>query len=77
VQAINVKWLALVRKNVDENNMSALGTPVVGNLDDFMFMDTYPDLSDWVKTQTALNSPAGDELEGMFDTVSDCSKNSL
>jgi hypothetical protein len=77
VQAVNVKWLAWVRKNVNENIMSALGTAVVGNQDVFMFMDTYPDLGVWAATQTALENQAGTEIEDMFDAVSDCSKNSL
>ena len=77
VQAINVKWLAWVRKNVNENIQSALGTAVVGNLDTFMFMDTYPDVGVWAAARTALDSPAGNELDDMFEAVSDCSKNSL
>ncbi len=77
VQAVNVKWLAWVRKNVNEKITSSLGTAVVGNQDVFMFMDTYPDLSIWATTQTALDSEAGNAIEDMFAAVSDCSENSL
>lgn len=77
VQAINTQWLTWVRKNVDEGITSSVGTAVVGNQDVFMFMDTYPDLTIWAKTQTALDSDAGSEIDGMFDAVSDCSENSL
>jgi hypothetical protein len=75
--AINTKWLAWVRKNVNENVTSSVGTAVVGNQDVFMFMDSYPDLTTWAATQTALDSPEASELENMFDSVSDCSENSL
>jgi len=77
VQAINVKWLAWVRKNVNENITSSVGTAVVGNQDVFMFMDTYPDLNVWATAQTALDSEAGNAIEDMFSAVSDCSENSL
>ena len=43
----------------------------------FPFADAYPDLATWAATQTALDSNAGSELEGMFDDVSECSKNRL
>jgi hypothetical protein len=43
----------------------------------FMFMDTYPDLNVWAAATTALDSEAASELEDMFSTVSECSKNSL
>lgn len=62
VQAINTKWLAWVRKNVDENITSAVGTAVVGDQDVFMFMDTYPDLNVWATAQTVLERPAANEL---------------
>lgn len=77
VQAINTKWLTWVRKNVNVGITSSVGTAVVGNQEVFMFLDTYPDLTIWAATQTALDGPAGTEIDGMFDAVSDCSENSL
>jgi len=50
---------------------------VVGNQDIFMFIDTYPDLETWAKTQTSLNSEDGSGIEDMFEDVSHCSENRL
>jgi hypothetical protein len=77
VQAVNSKWLKWVKKNVNENIESSMGTAVVGNQDMFLFADTYPDLATWAATQTALDSDAAKELEDMFDEVSKCTENRL
>ena len=77
VQAINSNWLKWVRKNVNENIQSSMGTPVVGDLNMFLFVDTYPDLATWAATQTALDSDAASELEDMFDEVAECTENRL
>ncbi len=77
LQALNSKWLKWVRENVNENIESSVGTAVIGDQDVFLFADSYPDLTTWAATQTALDSDAASELENMFEEVSDCSKNSL
>jgi hypothetical protein len=77
VQATNSKWLKWVRANVNEKIESAVGTAIVGDTDMFLFADTYPDLNTWAATQTALDSDAADELDNMFDDVTDCSQNRL
>ena len=77
VQAVNSKWLSHVTKNVSKDITSSFGTAVVGNQDIFMFVDTYPDLETWAKTQTLLNSEDGSGIEVMFEDVSHCSENRL
>lgn len=77
LQALNSKWLKWVRENVNENIESSVGTAVVGDLDVFLFVDSYPDLATWAATETALDSDAASELEDMFEEVSDCSENRL
>lgn len=77
LQAINSKWLKWVKKNVNENIESSVGTAVVGTQNMFMFADTYPDLASWAATQTALDSDAASELKNIFEGVSDCSENRL
>lgn len=77
LQALNGKWLKWVRENVNENIESAVGTAVVGDQGVFLFADTYPDLTTWAATQTALDSDAASALENMFEDVSDCSENRL
>ncbi len=73
-QAANSKWLAYVRENVSEDIASSLVTPIVGDSDDFVFIDTNPDLDTWAKTKTRLQDSDTEEL---FEGVTDCSKNSL
>ncbi len=77
VQAVNSEWLKWVRKNVNENITSSMGTAIVGSLDTFLFVDTYPDLATWAAAQTALDSDAASELDDMFDEVMECSENRL
>lgn len=77
LQAVNSNWLKWVKKNVNENIESSVGTAVVGNQDMFMFADTYPDLAIWAAAQMALDSEAASELEDMFDEVSKCTENRL
>jgi hypothetical protein len=77
VQAVNSKWLKWVRANVSDKIESAVGTAVVGDQGTFLFADTYPDLNTWAATQTALDSDAANDLDNMFDDVSECSQNRL
>lgn len=77
LQAANSKWLKWVRANVNKDIRSEVGTAVVGKQNMFLFADTYPDLTTWAATQTALDSDAGSELEGLFAEISECSENRL
>ncbi len=78
VQEANSKWLKFVNAKVAGGGItSAVGTAVVGNFETFIFVDTYPSLSAWAATQELLDSDAGDEVDGLFEDLTDCSKNSL
>ena len=78
VQAKNSKWLKWINANVEGGGItSSVGTAVVGNSDMFIFVDTYPDLATWAAAKDALDSDAGEELDELFDDVSDCSENRL
>jgi len=78
VQAANSKWLKFVNAKVAGGGItSSLGTAVVGNFETFIFVDTYPSLSSWAATQELLDSDAGDEVDDLFEDLTDCSKNSL
>ena len=76
VQAVNSKWLKWVNDNVEGGEItSAVGMPVVGNLEIFLFVDTYPDLATWAAAKEALDSDEADELDDMFEDLSECSQN--
>ena len=78
IQAVNSKWLAWMRKNVDKKIDSAVVTAVVGNLQSFMFVDTYPTLDAWSKGRGAQqDNEEMDALEEAFNEVVMCSENSL
>ena len=78
VQKANSKWLKFVNAKVEGGGItSSVGTAVVGNFETFIFVDTYPSLSSWAATQELLDSDAGDEVDDLFEDLTDCSKNSL
>ena len=78
VQATNSKWLKWVNDHVEGGGItSAVGTAVVGNTETFIFVDTYPDLSTWAAAKEAMDSDEGDELDTLFEDISDCSDNRL
>jgi hypothetical protein len=75
VQAVNSKWLAMVREHVSKDIASSVVSSIVGDSTSFLFVDIYPDLATWEKSKTYLrDNEAADEL---FADVSDCSQNYL
>ena len=78
VQAANSKWLKFVNARVEGGGItSSVGTAVVGNQEVFLFVDSYPSLSSWAATAELLDSDAGEELDGLFDDLTECSENRL
>ena len=78
VQAANSKWLKFVNANVEGGGItSAVGTAVVGNQEIFLFVDTYPSLSTWAAAAELLDSDAGEEVDGLFEDLTECSDNRL
>ncbi|NCF60171.1 MAG: hypothetical protein GWP64_09965 [Gammaproteobacteria bacterium] len=78
VQAANSKWLKFVNSKVEGGGItSSIGTAVVGDNEVFIFVDTYPSLSAWAAAAELLDSDAADEIDGLFEDLNDCSKNSL
>jgi hypothetical protein len=78
VQAANSKWLKFVNEKVEGGGItSSVGTAVVGNQEVFLFIDSYPSLSSWAATAELLDSDAGDEVDGLFEDLTECSENRL
>jgi len=78
VQAANSKWLKWINAHVEGGGItSSVGTSVVGNSERFIFVDTYPNLATWAAAKDALDSEEGDELDDLFEDVSECSENRL
>jgi len=78
IQAVNSTWLAWMRKNVDKGISSAILTAVVGNLEGFMFVDTYPTLDAWSEGRGAQeDNEEMAEIQEAFNEVMMCKENSL
>ncbi|RZW16522.1 MAG: hypothetical protein EX260_09795 [Desulfobulbaceae bacterium] len=78
-QAAGKKWVALVRQLAGNDEItSSWVTAVVGEMGDFMWVDTYPSLEVWATVQTAwANSEEVDELEKELIANETCAKNRL
>lgn len=78
VQATNSKWLQWVKSNVDGDEItSSVGTSIVGSAETFIFVDTYPDLATWAAAKEALDNADDDEIDELFEGITDCSENRL
>ena len=78
VQAVNGKWLKWINAHVEGGGItSSIGTAVVGDAQTFIFVDTYPDLATWAAAKDVLDSDVGNELDDLFEDVSECSENRL
>ncbi|MEM7708509.1 MAG: hypothetical protein AAF358_23340 [Pseudomonadota bacterium] len=77
VQAANAKWLSWVTDKSGVEVSSSIGTAVVGNSQIFLFVDSYPSLTAWAKVQETLDAEGGEEMQMLFDGISECSENVL
>jgi hypothetical protein len=78
VQAVNSKWLKWINDHTEGGEISSsVGSAVVGNLTRFIFVDSYPDMATWAAAKDALESDEADEINEMFEDVSECSENRL
>ena len=76
-QALNEKWLAFMKANVSEDITSAAATALVGDFDEFLYVDTYPDVATWAAAKTALESDEGQAIETGFSDVMECDESTL
>ena len=78
-QAAGKKWVALVRSLVGNDEItSSWVTAVVGETNQFMWVDTYPSLEIWAAVQTAWgDSDEAAALEEVFEANETCSQNRL
>ena len=76
-QAVNKQWLAFMKANVSEDITSVAATVLVGDFDEFLYVDTYPDLATWAAAKAALETDEGQAVEGWFEGVIECDENKL
>jgi hypothetical protein len=76
-QAVNKKWLAFMKANVSEDITSVAATAEVGDFDEFLYVDTYPDIETWAAARTASETDEGQAIETEFGDVMECDESTL
>jgi len=80
VQAVDAAWVKFINARVKGGGIhSAVVTPVTGtgNLDQFMYLDTYPSIEKWAEQQTVMATPEGLAQLAEFEAVSKCTVGNL
>ncbi|NNF50200.1 MAG: hypothetical protein HKN65_10120 [Woeseiaceae bacterium] len=76
--AINGEWLKWARAKAGTDDIrSSYTTSIVGDLDGFMWVDTYPDLAAWAKVNGADLEEENPELSEALDALADCDEHRL
>ncbi len=74
----SANWTKFMNANVDGGGIhSYFLWPMVGNQEEFMYFDIYPDLNSWSASVEAIKSEEGSALIKELVSVAECSSNSL
>ncbi len=78
VNSINAGWVKYVNKNVEGGNISSRTvTPLVGDMESFFFVDSFPNLGSWADTKEVMRSGEGQKIEAALEEVAACTSNRL
>lgn len=70
---INSRWLKWARKTAGSDEItSSFVSTIVGDLDGFMWVDTYPDIATWGKVVDADS-----DFDEEFNAITECSRTRL
>ena len=76
--AVNGEWLKWARAKAGTDDIrSSYTTSIVGDLEGFMWVDTYPDLAAWAKVNGVDLEEENPELSEALDALADCGENRL
>ena len=76
--AANAQWLKWARAKAGTDGIrSSYTTSIVGDLEGFMWVDTYPDLAAWAKINAADLEEEAPEVAKALDELADCGSNRL
>ena len=76
--AANSQWLKWARATAGTDEItSSFVTAVVGDLDGFMWVDTYKDLATWAKVNAVDLEEDAPEIAEALNELADCGKNRL
>jgi hypothetical protein len=72
-QAVNAKWLKWARETGGSDEIqSSFVTAVIGDIEGYMWVDTFPDLATWAKVADGESG-----LDDEFDELGPCTSNSM
>ena len=76
--AVNAEWLKWARAKAGTDEISSsYVTSIVGDLEGYMWVDTYKDLAAWAKVNAASLRDDNPELAAAFDALQECGSNRL
>ena len=76
--AINGEWLKWARATAGTDGInSSFTTSIVGDLEGFMWVDTYEDLTAWAKVNGADMDKENPELSEALNALADCGESRL
>ena len=78
IKALNSKWVIYANKAVKGGDIqSYVVTAVVGEMDGFIFVDSFPSMESWTAKEAAMAIGEGKELVAAFNKIGKCQSNSL
>lgn len=78
VKSGNANWLEFVNRAVEGGDIqSYVVTPIVGTLDQFMYVDSFPSMAAWIATKEAIATEEGIAVEAALAQFATCESNSL
>ncbi|MGE0623497.1 MAG: hypothetical protein AB7I04_16525 [Pseudomonadales bacterium] len=71
----NKKWLELQHEDNHAEIRSWALTAIVGDLDGFYWLDSFPSLDAWTKSRLLSETPAGQAVDAELDAAVACTRN--
>lgn len=74
----NDRYIKFVNENVEGGGVRTFaGHPIVGNLDKFVYVDTFPSLEAWTEKEAAMQTEEGQRIEQALEETATCESSSL
>lgn len=77
-KAGNDRWVQFVNENVEGGGVRTFaGHTMVGNLNKFIYVDTFPSLEAWAEKEAAMQTEEGQEIDQALEQTATCESSSL
>jgi hypothetical protein len=78
VHDANGAWVKFVNDTVAGGDIhSYVSTSIVGNTNQFLYVDSFPNMRAWIDTKAANQTDEGQAIEAALNKAATCSSNSL